>query len=148
MASHRILEEYDPQEEWSQYIERFEFYFEANEVANANKQRAILLNVCGSKRYKLIRNLTMPGHPSDKTSKETVELVQNHENPKPSAIVQRFKFTTRFRKRGESIASYVAGLANISEHCYFQNTLQEMLRDRLWHKRRRNPALIIGRKYS
>ena len=33
----------------------------------------------------------MPGKPSDKTFKEIVELVQNHENPKPSAIVQRFK---------------------------------------------------------
>ena len=73
----------------------------------------------------------MPGKPSDKTFKEIVELVQNHENPKPSAIVQRFKFNTRFRKPGESISSYVAELRNISEHCDFQNTLEEMLRDRL-----------------
>ena len=131
MANHGKLEEYDPQEVWSQYIERLEFYFEANGVDNVDKQRAILLSVCGSKTYKLIRNLTMPGKPSDKTFKEIVELVQNHENPKPSAIVQRFKFNTRFRKPGESIASYVAELRNISEHCDFQNTLEEMLRDRL-----------------
>ena len=78
-----------------------------------------------------MRNLTMPGKPSDKTFEEIIELVQNHENPKPSAIVQRFKFNTRFRKPGESIASYVAELRNISEHCDFQNTLEEMLRDRL-----------------
>ena len=131
MANHGKLEEYDPQEEWSQYIERLEFYFEANGVDNADQQRAILLSVCGSKTYKLIRNLTMPEKPSDKTFKELVELVQHHENPKPSAIVQRFRFNTRFRKPGESIASYVAELRNISEHCDFQNTLEEMLRDRL-----------------
>ncbi len=131
MANHGKLEEYDPQEERSQYIERLEFYFEANGVDNADKQRAILSSVCGSKTYKLIRNLTMPGKPSDKTFEEIVELVQNHENPKPSAIVQRFKFNTRFRKLSESIASYVAELRNISEHCDFQNTLEEMLRDRL-----------------
>ena len=131
MANHGKLEEYDPQEEWSQYIEQLEFYFEANGVDNVDKQRAILLSVCGSRTYKLIRNLTMPGKPSDKTFKEIVELVQNHENPKPSAIVQRFKFNTRFRKPGELIASYVAELRNISEHCDFQNTLEEMLRDRL-----------------
>ncbi len=69
--------------------------------------------------------------PSDKMFKQLVELVQHHENPKPSAIVQRFRFNTRFRKPGESIASYVAELQNISEHCDFQNTLEEMLRDRL-----------------
>ena len=120
MANHGKLEEYDPQEEWSQYIERLEFYFEANGVDNADQQRAILLSVCGSKTYKLIRNLTMPEKPSDKTFKELVELVQHHENPKPSAIVQRFRFNTRFRKPGESIASYVAELRNISEHCDFQ----------------------------
>ena len=119
MANHGKLEEYDPQEEWSQYIERLEFYFEANGVDNADKQRAILSSVCGSKTYKLIQNLTMPGKPSDKTFEEIVKLVQNHENPKPSAIVQRFKFNTRFRNPGESIASYVAELRNISEHCDF-----------------------------
>ena len=73
----------------------------------------------------------MPEKPSDKTFKEIVELVQNHENLKPSAIVQRFKFNTRFRKTGESIASYMAESRNISEHCDFQNTLEEILRDRL-----------------
>ena len=49
MANHGKLEEYDPQEVWSQCIERLEFYFEANGVDNADKQRAILLSVCGSK---------------------------------------------------------------------------------------------------
>ena len=49
MANHGKLEEYHPQEVWSQCIERLELYFEANEVDNANKQRAILLSVCGSK---------------------------------------------------------------------------------------------------
>ena len=73
----------------------------------------------------------MPENPSDKTFKEIVELVQNHENLKPSAIVQRFKFSTQFRKTGESIASYMAESRNISEHCDFQNTFEEILRDRL-----------------
>lgn len=131
MANHGKAEEYDLQEEWSQYIERLEYYFEANGVESADKQRAILLSVCGSKTYKLIRNLTTPAKPSDKTFKELVELVQIHQNPKPSVIVQRFKFNTRFRKPGESIASFVAELRNLSEHCDFQNTLEEMLRDRL-----------------
>lgn len=102
MATYGKLEAYDPQEEWSQYIERLQFYFEANGVSDEDKQRAILLSVCGSKTYKLIRNLTMPGKPSDMKFTELVDLVQQHQHPKPSAIVQRFKFNTRFRKPGES----------------------------------------------
>ncbi|CAB3992544.1 Retrovirus-related Pol poly from transposon [Paramuricea clavata] len=131
MANHGKLEEYDSQEEWSQYIERLEFYFEANGVDDEDKQRAILLSVCGSETYKLIPNLIMPNKPPEKTFAELVELVQQHQHPKPSAIVQRFKFNTRFRKPGESIASYVAELRSLSEHCDFKSTLEEMLRDRL-----------------
>ncbi|CAB4039062.1 Hypothetical predicted protein [Paramuricea clavata] len=131
MANHGKVEEYDSQEEWSQYIERLEFYFEANGVDDEDKQRAILLSVCGSKTYKLIRNLITPNKPSEKTFAELVELVQQHQHPKPSAIVQRFKFNTRFRKPGESIASNVAELRSLSEHCDFKSTLEEMLRDRL-----------------
>ena len=68
MANHGKLSEYDMQEEWSEYIEILEFYFEANGVSD--KQRAILLSVCGSKTYKLIRNLTTPEKPADKTFTE------------------------------------------------------------------------------
>ena len=131
MWTHGKLSEYDMQEDWSEYIERLEFYFEANGVSDGDKQRAILLSVCGSKTYKLIRNLTTPEKPSHKTFAELVHLVQRHQHPKPSAIVQRFKFNTRFRKPGESIASYVAELRSLSEHCDFKTTLEEMLRDRL-----------------
>ena len=81
MANHGKLEEYDSQEEWSQYIERLEFYFEANGVDDEDKQRAILLSVCGSKTYKLIRNLITPRKPSEKTFAELVELVQQHQHP-------------------------------------------------------------------
>ena len=55
MGNHGKLSKYDMQEEWSEYIERLEFYFEANDVRD-DKQRAILL----SKTYKLISNLTTP----------------------------------------------------------------------------------------
>ena len=41
------------------------------------------------------------------------------------------KFNARLRKPGESVASYVAELRSLSEHCEFNNTLEEMLRDRL-----------------
>ena len=51
--------------------------------------------------------------------------------PKPSAIVQQFKFNTRFQQPGETIAMFLAELRHLSEHCEFGITLDEMLRDRL-----------------
>jgi len=126
------IEEFDEHsEDWIQYTERLEFYFTANNIDNAEKKRAILLSVCGKKTYKLMRNLCAPQKPGEKTFNELVQLVKNHQNPKPSETVQRYKFNTRERNPNESISMFVAELRNISEHCNFGVTLEDMLRDKL-----------------
>ena len=101
MATYGKVEEYKEDEEWVEYVERLTHYFTANEIEDEGKQRSILLSVCGAKTYKLIRNLVAPEKPDSKSFKELAELVKNHRNPKPSEIVQRFKFNSRFRKEGE-----------------------------------------------
>ena len=66
------------------------------------------MSVCGKKTYKLMRNLCAPEKPGDKTFDDLVKLVKDHQNPKPSETVQRFKFNTRDRNPNESISTYVA----------------------------------------
>ena len=65
------------------------------------------------------------------TFDEIGALVKEYYEPTPSAIVQRFKFNTRSRSSGESIAGYVAALRELAEHCQYGASLAEMLRDRL-----------------
>ena len=72
-----------------------------------------------------------PVKPSDKSFEELCDVMRNHTNPKPSEIVQRFKFNSIVRTPGESIANYVAALRELSKHCNFGDHLEEMLRDRL-----------------
>ena len=111
MATHGNIGEFDRgAEDWAAYCERLEQYFLANDVEDADKQRAILLSVCGAGTYQLIRNLVAPDKPSEKTFGAIVTLVRDHHNPPPSAIVQRFKFHSRSQKEGESIAEFVAEL--------------------------------------
>ena len=62
---------------------------------------------------------------------ELVEIVSAHYDPKPSFIVQCFKFYNRIRAPGESIAAFIASLHKIAEHCEYKDTLKDMLRDRL-----------------
>ena len=57
--------------------------------------------------------------------------MREYYEPKPSAIVQRFKFNTRSRNPGETIATYVAALRELAEHCSYGDLLSEMLRDHL-----------------
>ena len=132
MATHGSLAEFNSaQEDWPSYAERLDQYFTANDVKDEDKMRAILLSVCGSSTYRLIRNLASPGKPMDKSYSALVKLLTDHFNPKPSVIVQRFRFNTRYRKTGESIATFVAELRRLTEFCEFGGNLSEMLCDRL-----------------
>lgn len=117
--------------DWIEYVERLEHFFLANDISDEGKKRSVLLSACGVRTYKLIRNLTTPRKPGDFSFKELVTLVQNHHCPKPSVIVQRFKFHTHSRKPGVSVAAYVTELRQLSEHCEFGGVLDDMLRDRL-----------------
>ena len=72
-----------------------------------------------------------PRKPTDKPFAELVNLVKNHSNPRPSSVVYRFKFNSRFRKQGETIQQYVAELRNLSEYCEFGDQFEKMLRERL-----------------
>ena len=95
------------------------------------KKRAIFLSVCGPSTYGLIRSLVAPKTATDYSYTELVELAKKHSNPRPSAITQRFKFNSRVRQPGETVAEYVAALHQLSKHCNFNDTLEDMLRDRL-----------------
>ena len=125
------LDEYNETEDWRHYIERVNHFFEANEITDPDKRRSIFLVCVGAKPYKLVRSLVAPEDPKDKSYEDLAKLLQDHFMPKPSAIVQRFKFNTHSQQPGETIAMFLAELRHSSEHCEFGITLDEMLRDRL-----------------
>ncbi len=121
-------------EEWPQYVERLQHFFEANDITgedNKNKRRSVFLTVIGPSPYKLLRNLLAPAKPADKTFEQLAGILQEHYNPKPSEVMQRFRFNSRSRKAGESVADYVADLRRIAEFCNFGASLEVMIRDRL-----------------
>lgn len=132
MATHGTIAAFSSsQETWTVYVERLQQYFAANKIEDADQQRAILLSVCGPATYRLIRNLVSPKKPTELKIMDLITIVQKHHDPKPSMIVQRFRFNGRNRRTGESVAAYVAELRQLAEHCEYGTTLNDMLRDRL-----------------
>lgn len=131
MATYGRIDEYDEIEEWTQYVERMDHYFAANNIESNDKKRSIFLSVIGAKTYKLLRGLIRPEIPNKLSYKELTEVIKDHYVPKPSIIVQRYKFNTRVRGNDESISTFMAELRALSEHCEFGSSLDEMLRDRL-----------------
>ena len=103
----------------------------ANAVTEEGEKRAILLSACGAITYRLIQILVAPTKPGVKAYGDIIQLVANDHNPKPSAIVQRFKYNCRVKGPEESIAAYVAALCHLTKHCAYGTTLDDMLRDHI-----------------
>ena len=118
-------------EEWPHYVERMEHFLSANGIDSNERKRAVFLSVIGPRIYKLLCSLVAPAKPGEKTFAELVAALTQHLAPKPSEIVQRYKFHTRFRRQGESVAVFVAELRALAQTCNFGDTLEVMLRDRL-----------------
>lgn len=131
MAVYRKIENYEFDMNWDEYIERLEHFFTANEIEDADKMKSILLTVCGHKMYGLIRNLTSPNKPADKTYAELKTLIAQHLKPKPLAIAERFRFYQRNQGKQETVSQYIAELRKLSEFCEFGEFLNQALRDRL-----------------
>ena len=124
------IEQYDPE----QYVERLEQFFEANDLTGddkANKRRATFLSVIGPAPYKLLRSLLAPAKAKEKMYDELVAKLTKHYSPTPSEVMQRFRFNSRSRKAGESVAAYVAELCRLVQYCNYGGTLDKLLRDRI-----------------
>jgi hypothetical protein len=61
-------------EPWSSYVERLGQYFKANKVDDSLKV-ASLLSLIGGKTYNLLRTLTSPTKPAEKSYREVIKLL-------------------------------------------------------------------------
>ena len=93
MATYGTVGEFkEAEESWTQCVERLQQFFMANKITDRKKMRAILLSVCGSKTYCLLRDILQPHKPAEMELAEVVKELEKHYHPKPSEIVERFKF--------------------------------------------------------
>lgn len=68
------------------YSEWAKQYFAAKDVANAIKQRAILLSACGATTSQVIKDVLRPQAPTDITFDTIVEKMTKHFQPTPSEV--------------------------------------------------------------
>ena len=108
-------------ENWTSYIERLHNYFIANDVVAEEKKR-VILSACGVATFKLVRTLVSSAEIEATSFSEIVQVLKDHFDPVPSAIMQRFKFNSRIRAAGESVSKYIAALRSLAEHCQYKDT--------------------------
>ena len=132
MSFHKHIGEFNGSaEDWTVCIEHLLNYFVANDVVSEDKKKAILLSVFGPATYRLIRSLVSPVQPNSKSYADLLQLIQDHYHPKLSPIVTHFRFNSHVREQGESVASFIARLRQLTEHCEFGATMEGMFCDKL-----------------
>lgn len=75
-----------------------------------------MLRGVGAATYSLLRSLLCLLTSVDKTYVESINMLKDHYNPKPSEISQTYKFNSRTQKSGETVADYVAELKKLAKH--------------------------------
>nr|MCH9717641.1 DDE-type integrase/transposase/recombinase [Gammaproteobacteria bacterium] len=131
MALFGTLGEYvEAQESWSQYADRMEQYFIANDIPNPKKAPVFLATI-GPAAFRIIGNLVAPKKPSEESFDRLIKVMSDFYNPSPLVTVQRYKFYSRFRHPEESVSTFVAELRNLAKDCDFGTALEDNLRDRL-----------------
>ena len=68
-------------DDFESYEERMTMFFEANGITEVGKQKAVFLSMCGLPLYQLMKSLTAPAKPTEKTYAELVTLVKTYLNP-------------------------------------------------------------------
>lgn len=118
MAAHGKLEEF-PGSGWSSWAERLDFFFEANDVVQPGKKKALLLTLCGAATYETVRALVAPRSPAEVEYAELMAVLREHFDPRPSELYSRSQFQRRNQQPGESVSEYVAALKKLAVHCNF-----------------------------
>lgn len=128
MAKHGQMDEFSGEgDDWTTYGECLEPYFVANDITSPDKKCAMLLSCCGSAMHKIIRSIIYLKKETDFTFEELEKVVKNHYAPKPSKVVQRYKFNSHSQQAGESIADFMDDLRRLSVCCDFNaDTLSDM----------------------
>ena len=114
-------------EEWTEVLEA---WFKSNDITSDDKKKGIFFSGLGSKCYSTLRALVQPDKPAEKSYKDCKQALATHFAPKPTEIVQRYKFYTCAQEPNETIPQFCARLRQNSDGCNFKE-LHTMLRDRL-----------------
>ena len=109
---------------------RLNHFLSANGIKD-EKKKDVFLAFIGPQTYKLLKSLIAPTKPGKKEYDQLVQLLKQHYEPTSSEIVRRYRFNTRVRRKGESVANYMPELCGLTQFCNYSDSLETMLRDRL-----------------
>ena len=122
------LDAFDPESDnVVAYLEQVDLFFTANDIG-PDKQVSVFLTVVG-RNYALIKSLTAPTLPQEKSYEDLKAVLLAHFRPKTLLIAERFRFYQRNQAAGESVHDFLADLRRLAITCEFKHFLDQALHD-------------------
>ena len=127
------FEAFLPDGDIDSYLDRLESYFIAYDIDDSaeEKRRAILLSCVGAETYTVLRDLSFPSKPTEKSYAQICVLLRSHFLPTRNSVTERFRFHSARQQPGQSVTAFAAHLRKLAQHCEFEGAqLLDSLRDR------------------
>ena len=142
MPSIGSIEHYDGVEPFKQYLQRVDFYLDANAIgadyqsqdstkrtASLLQRKAVFLTLIGKKTYHLLNNLLDPKSTSEVEYLDIRSTLENYFIPTVLEVAESFRFHRCTQREGETIVAYVSRLREAASSCNYGGFLERALRD-------------------
>lgn len=113
---------------WLRWVKRFESALSLYDC-KIEKKKSLLLHFIGTQAYNILCDKLTPEDPEAKGYAEIVKVLEDHYEPKPSELLECFKFNMRKQTDGESAAEFVVALRKLAVGCEFGGYLERALRN-------------------
>lgn len=114
---------------WNEWKERLELQFCEDDITEERRKKTMLLRSMGNEAYGLVRTLSDPVLPTDKTYKELCDILEEHYMPPIIIFRERQNFYTAIKGSDESVTDWYAHVKHLALKCKFKD-LDEAVRDK------------------
>lgn len=119
------------EDNFNEYIERFEYIFTVNKVSEDKMKIALIMSMAGKEFHNKVNSIIMPKKPTEFTFEGLVTELKTHFSPKANIRYERFKFMSRKFEVHESLSDFIVDLKFLADTCEFKDFLDHALSDKL-----------------
>lgn len=119
------------EDNFNEYIERFEYIFTVNKVSEDKMKIALIMSMAGKEFHSKVNSIIMPKKPTEYSFDGLVTELKKHFSPKTNIRYERYKFMSRKFEAHETLSDFIVDLKFLADSCEFNNFLDHALSDKL-----------------
>lgn len=119
------------EDNFTEYLERFEYIFTVNKIAEDQMKIALVMSMAGKEFHTKVTSLIMPRKPAQFKYDELMTELKKHFSPKTNLRYERYKFMSRKFESHETLSDFIVDLKFLADSCDYKDFLDHVLCDKL-----------------